>query len=272
MKNLIKKGPKFLRFKAHSFECGDYTLDINGQSYDVELKFCGPYDMKSDHEPMYDSSHLHFSKTLIKEEGEIYQGRVYPGQEYRDDKFVPGVSVNIGVPAERFASGEIKIFRNGERINPDDVLTVDDNWIIDTSKIHLGSLWNLTIDGDPRFQNTMIMILRVWGSSIEFAYQTKVIYSTDYSHIEAAEGRIEFAPRIRDCDKSLNINDYIDKVHLTLVKDNTNAGADMDRTKEDEVIYPRSYGVGGYREIYPPVEFRTRPKRNPDEEYDEDYE
>ena len=269
MKNLIKNGPKFLRYKAHSFKCGDYTLEINGEKYHVELKYCGPDDMKSDSEPAFDSSHIHFTRDLIKESGSIPRRRIYPGQEFSNEKYVPGVNIGIGVPAERFASGEVKIYYGDELIKPDDVLTSDENWIIDISKINLGSIWNLTIDGDPRFQNTMIMILHVWGSTIEFAYQTKVIYSPEYSHVEVAEGRIEFAPRIRDCDKPVDIFDYINKIHLTLVKDNTNNGADMDRQHEDDTIYPRSYGVGGYREIYPPIEFRKRVKRNPDEDYDE---
>ena len=42
MKNLIKKGPKFLRFKKKSFECGDYTIDVNGAKYDLTLTYCGP--------------------------------------------------------------------------------------------------------------------------------------------------------------------------------------------------------------------------------------
>ena len=270
MKNLIKKGPKFLRYKAHSFKCGDYTLEINGETYPVELKYCGPDSMESDSEPAFDSSHIHFTRDLIKESGSLPRRRIYPGQEFSDEKYVPGVNIGIGVPAERFVSGEVKIYHENELIKPDDVITSDENWIIDTSKVNLGSLWNLTIDGDPRFQNTMIMIIRVWGSCIEFAYQTKVIYSPEYSHVEVAEGRIEFAPRLYAGGNALDINDYVDKIHLTLIKDNTNSGADMDRQHEDDIVYPRSYGVGGYREMYPPVEFRKRVKRNPEEDYDED--
>ena len=270
MKNLIKKGPKFLRYKAHSFKCGNYTLEINGEKHEVELEYFGPEDMKSDSEPAFDTSHLQFTRVLIEETGAIPKRRIYPGQEYSSNgKYVPGVNIGIGIPAERFASGEVVIYHEGERINPDNVLTSDENWIIDTSKINLGSIWNLTIDGDPRFQNTMIMILHVWGSTIEFAYQTKVIYSPEYSHVEVAEGRIEFSPRMRDGDKPVDIFDYINKIHLTLVKDNTNNGADMDRQHDDDIIYPRAYSVGGFRETYPPVEFRKRVKRNPEECYDE---
>jgi hypothetical protein len=269
MKNLIKKGPKFLRYKAHSFKCGDYTLEINGEKYPVELKYCGPEDMKSDSEPAFDSSHIHFTRDLIKESGSIPRRRIYPGQEFSDEKYVPGVNIGIGVPAERFVSGEVKIYHGDELIKPDDVITSDENWIIDTSKVNLGSLWNLTIDGDPRFQNTMIMILHVWSSIIEFAYQTKVIYSPEYSHVEVAEGRIDFTPRMRNSNEPIDIFDYVDKIHLTLVKDNTNNGADMDRQHEDDTIYPRSYGVGGYREIYPPIEFRKRAKCDPHMDYDE---
>lgn len=268
MKNLIKKGPKFLRYKAHSFKCGDYTLEINGERYPVELKCCGPESMKSDSEPAFDSSHIHFTRDLVKETGSITRRRIFPGQEFSNEKYVPGVNMGIGVPAERFASGEVKIYYEEELIKPDDVITSDDVWMIDTSKVNLGSLWNLTIDGDPRFQNTMIMITRAWGSCIEFAYQTKVIYSPEYSHIEAAEGRIEFAPRLQ-AGGAVDINDYIDKIHLTLIKDNTNGGADMDRQHEDEIVYPRSYGFGGYREMYPPIEFKKRVKHDPEEDYDE---
>ncbi len=269
MKNLIKKGPKFLRYKNHSFQCGNYTLEINGEKFPVELKYYGP--VESDTMPEYDSSHICFRRDLIKETGHLHFGRVYPGQEHHsDEKYIPGVDISIGVPAERFASGEVKIYHGDELIKPDDVLTFDDNWVIDTSKVNLGSLWNLTIDGDPRFQNTLIMIIRVWGSCIEFAYQTKVIYSPEDSHIEVAEGKIEFAPRLYDGGNAVNIKDYVDKIHLTLIKDNTNGGADMDR-QNDDIVYPRSFGIGGYREMYPPVEFRNRIKRNPDEVYDDEY-
>ena len=269
MKNLIKKGPKFFRYKAHSFKCGDYTLEINGERYPVELKYFGPEDMKSDSEPAFDSSNIHFTRDLIKETGLIPNRRIYPGEELSDEKYVPGVNIGISVPAERFVSGEVKIYHGDELIKPDDVIVSDENWIIDTSKVNLGSIWNLTIDDDPRFQNTMIMITRIYGSCIEFAYQTRVIYSPEYSHVEAAEGRLMFN-YLRHKGESTNINDYIDKIHLTLVKDNTNNGADMDRTSDD-IIYPRSYGIGGYREDYPPVEFRKRTaKRNLDEDCDDE--
>ena len=271
MKNLIKKGPKFLRFKKKSFECGDYTIDVNGVKHDLTLTYCGPECERSNFEPLYDTSCMHFHRELIPEEGNIPGHRVYPGQSYMDDKYVPGVNLSLSVPAERFQTGEVKIYKDGTRILPEYVLTEDDdNWIIDESKIHLGSIWSLTIDDDPRFQNTTIMILRVYGSCIEFGYQTKVIYTPDYSHIEAAEGRIDFHPNIGM--DNFKIEDYLDKIHLTLIKDNTNGGADMDRQNEDDIIYPRSYSVGGYREQYPPIPFRERPKRKPvdDDYYDEE--
>jgi hypothetical protein len=214
---------------------------------------------------------MHFYRELIPEEGNIPNRRVYPGQSFMDDKYVPGVNLSLSVPAERFQTGEVKIYKDGTRILPEYVLTEDDdNWIIDESKIHLGSIWSLTIDDDPRFQNTTIMILRIYGGCIEFGYQTKVIYTPDYSHIEAAEGRIDFHPNIGM--DNFKIEDYLDKIHLTLIRDNTNGGAAMDRQNEDDIIYPRSYSVGGYREQYPPIPFRERPKRKPvdDEYYDED--
>lgn len=272
MKNLIKYGPKHPKFKAHSFKCGgDYTLEINGERYPVELKSNGTLDnpKSKDYTPYCDVYFIHFSRDLIEEVGSIYPGKIYPGQECKKE-YIPGVSIDISVPAERFASGEVKIYHGDNLINPDDVLTVNDNWMIDRSKVNLGSIWNLTIDGDPRFQNTLILITNVWGSNIEFTYQTKVIYSPEYSHIEAATGMIEFAPRLNADGSTININDYIDKIHLTLVKDNTNGGADMDRQHGDEIIYPRSY-KGGFHETYPPIEFRKRIKRNPDEVYDDEY-
>ena len=273
MKNLIKKGNDLIRFKEHAFECGDnYTLEINGEKYPVELGYCGPVikDEDNSHMPPYETHMINFNKRLINETGVIRQGRIYPGQEICGEAYVPGVNININVPVEHVASGEIKIYHGDELINPNDVIISSENWMIDTSKINLGSLWNLTIDGDPRFQNTMIMIIRVYGSCIEFAYQTRVVYSPEYSHIEAAEGRLMFDYRSYK-GESININDYVDKIHLTLVKDNTNNGADMDRTSDD-IIYPRSYGVGTYREEYPPIEFRKRSaKRNLDEDCDEMY-
>lgn len=270
MKNLIKKCDDLIRFKAHAFECGDnYTLEINGEKYPVALEYCGPvgkYD--GNHMPIYESRMIHFTRVLINESGVIRQGRIYPGQEICGEKYVPGVNINISIPVEHFVDGKVKIYHGDELINPNDVIISSENWMIDASKINLGSIWNLTIDGDPRFQNTMIMIIRAYGSCIEFAYQTRVVYSPEYSHIEAAEGRLMFDYRYMHKDGTTNINDYVDKIHLTLVKDNTNNGADMDRSNDD-IVYPRSYGVGSYREDYPPVEFRKRMKRNPDE--DEDY-
>lgn len=267
MKNIIKKGPKFLRFKVGSFECGDYTLDINGQKYEVTLSEFEPDSIKDGKEPRFDSSNIHFHREIIPDENASHFTRLYPGQSAHNENYVPGINFGISIPAKHFATGVVKIYHKGEQINPDDVLTSDERYVIDEDKIHLGSIWNLTIDDDPRFQNTLIMVMRIWGSCIEFGYQTRVIYSPEYSHIEAAEGRIELYPR-RDNDPEL-VNEHLRRVHLTLVKDNTNGGAVMDRQHDDEVVYPRSYSVGGYREQYPPVEFRKRIKRNPEEEYDE---
>lgn len=264
MKNLIKKGPKFIRYKANSFKCGDYTLEINGEKYGVKLKNGGLLK-ETDTVPAYDVNFLNFIRELIKETGSPFNTKIPSGQEY--SHYVPGVNICINVPADRFAAGEVVIYHDGERINPDDVLTLEDNWMIDTNKVNLGSIWNLTIDGDPRFQNTMIMITRIWGSSIEFAYQTKVIYSPEYSHVEVAEGLIDFYPN--NAEHNFKIEDYLDKIHLTLIKDNTNCGADMDRQNEADVIYPRAYSFGGYREQYPPIPFRERSKHNPDDDYDE---
>lgn len=272
MKNLIKKCNDSIRFKAHAFECGDdYTLEINGEKYPVKLEYCGPVkkDEPIDHMPLYETHMIHFTKTLINESGVIRQGRIYPGQEIYGEEYVPGVNINIDVPVEHVSSGKVKIYHGDKLINPNDVIISRENWMIDTSKINLGSIWDLTIDGDPRFQNTMIMITRIYGSCIEFAYQTRVIYSPEYSHVEAAEGRLMFN-YLRHNGESTNINDYVDKIHLTLVKDNTNSGADMDRSNND-ILYPRSYGIGGYREDYPPVEFRKRSaKRDLDEDYDDE--
>lgn len=272
MKNLIKKGPDSIRFKAHSFECGDnYTLEINGEKYPVELGYYGPEikdEPTNNYMPPYGTHEIHFNKRLINETGSIRHGRIYPGQEICGEAYVPGVDINIHVPVEHFASGRVKIYHGDELINPNNVITTKENWMVDTSKINLGSIWNLTIDGDPRFQNTMIMIINVYGFCIEFAYQTRVVYSPEYSHVEAAEGRLMFN-RYMHKDESININDYVDKIHLTLVKDNTNNGADMDRSNDD-IIYPRSYGVGSYREEYPQVEFRKRTKHNHDEDCDDE--
>lgn len=270
MKNLIKKCDDLIRFKAHAFECGNnYTLEINGEKYPVELEYCGPTkDVDNNHMPLYDCHNIHFTKSLINDTGNMHHGRIYPGQEICGEEYVPGVNIDINVPVEHVASGNVKIYHNGEIINPNDVIISSENWMIDTSKINLGSIWNLTIDGDPRFQNTLIMIIRVWGACIEFAYQTRVIYSPEYSHIEAAEGRLMFNRHMQHKDEAININDYVDKIHLTLVKDNTNNGADMDRSNDD-IMYPRSYGVGNYCEDYPPVEFRKRTKRSLDEDCDD---
>lgn len=272
MKNIIKKGHKFLKFKAKSFECGDgYSVEINGERYDGSIKFFGPSSANDGLEPMYDSSNVSFVKELIPDTGSIPDSiRLYPGQKVRDTDFKAGVYISISIPADRFAAGDVKLFRHGEKINPDDVLTDDDDiWVVDEEKVHLGSIWNLTIDDDPRFQNTLIMITRIWGGCVEFAYQTHVQYTPDYTHIEAAEGRIDLNGS-RNRYNPVEINEIVSKVHLTLVKDNTNGGAVMDRQHEDEIVYPRSYGIGGYREQYPPIEFRKRIKRNPDEDYDED--
>lgn len=270
MKNLIKKGPEICRFKAGSFECGEeYTLEINGEKHNVGLSVYKSGGVEAARMPLHDVSFVCFHRTLIPGDPYPFINPVYPGQNICNGKHVPGVGINIDVPAERFANGEVKIYYQDKLINPDDVLKISDEYIVDTDKINMGSLWNLTIDGDPRFQNTLVLITHVYGSTIEFSYQTRVIYTSDYAHIECAEGRIDFTHRTDSDGKPINIMDYIDKIHFTLVKDNTNGGADMDRTNAN-LIYPRSYN-GGYREIYPPIKFREHPPHSDvdDGDYDD---
>lgn len=255
MKNLIKKTPDILRFKANSFDAGTYGVEINGNKYTMNLGIGGVGCIKPpevEKYPPYDSQDLNFGKNLIDPVGEMSRGRIYPGQHLYDENFIPGATMSIRVPAEHVASGKIKIYNESGKINPDDVITIDSGYEWNIENIKLGSLWNLNIDGDPRFQNTTVLIIRVMGRRLDFLYQTKVIYSPEYHHIECAEGSIEI-PLGTD-----GVEEVANKVHLTLINDDSNGGSIMDRQNEDEIVYPRSYSIGGYREQYPPVEFRKR--------------
>lgn len=158
----------------------------------------------------------------------------------------PGVTEHISISALCVKNGDI-IIRHEDGTPVEDPTTVTEYYGFDGDKIEEGSIWKLTIDGDPRFQNTLIMIMRV-DRSIRFLYQAKVIYSDDYSKLETAEGFIELY------NSKGEMND-LTSVDLELVHQRSNPGCDMDRTN-DEIIYPQGYN--GYREAYPGYEFAKR--------------
>ena len=261
MKNLIKDDKPRYVFKAEVFKSGiEYDIEINGIMRTYSIPACRvPRGVK---ERNYNSPWLHFTNTLYEENGPAYfEDRRQPNKDY-----IPGIHESVSVDAQLVALGIVKIREKGqtEWMNPDDMLIKENVKVIDTDRIKPGQLWSLTIDGDPRFNNTTIMIIPShYGTALRFIYQTNVMYTEGYSQTETAEGVIEFMNRKGELNN-------LDNVHITLLQDNTNpSGAIMDRSKDNEYIYPRTYPIG-YKEIYPPIEFTKRNKceyDDPNEEY-----
>lgn len=263
MKNLIKQSDPYYAFKPDAFE--------PDTEYDLEIgEFLKTYKTYPERKPvpMYkgEPAYAPAPQPWIQMENLLVKGEPLPDAGLPDSVKYPrpyhwspvkcplrDVSEHIDFEAEHVIKGLVRIRKHGDTkwINPDDIIVCEKKHEIDHDKIKPGQIWKLTIDGDPRFQNTMIMILPSNGHRLRFIYQTIVIYATDYKVSDTAEGNIDL---YHNDNKMIDIS----KVHLELITDNTNPnGSELDRTKNSEYIYPSSYDIG-YREDYPAIEPRKR--------------
>lgn len=161
------------------------------------------------------------------------------------------VHESLSIDAIYVASGQIKIYSNGILMKPDDILKSSKTMYVDQDLIKIGSIYRLTIDDDPRFQNTLIMITSLNYGRLVFTYQTRIIYSNDLIETNMCTGEINLISRDGHCLSE----DLIDKIHLELVHEVDENSAPLDRTNDD-VYYSRGY-MGRFLVEYPPREYRT---------------
>ena len=165
----------------------------------------------------------------------------------------------IQVPCELVHDGSIKLYHeDGSPVeNP---TIIKEMYGIDYNMIKPGQIWKLTIDGDPRFQNTMVMIMKDNERydnyrTLNFIYQTETLYEDGYSERQTANGVIEV---YNHSEGKEELND-LSKVHMELVIDNSNPDGTRIDCSDPDMVFPRRYGVG-LREIWPDI--RPYPKRS----------
>lgn len=278
MKNLLKDQEPMYMFKPNCLEYDtDYEIEVNGNTLIYKTypkpKFitCEGHpepepELKDYPKPFMGFSNLLFNGDPIPDSEPITFGTPFPryGFEPKPHR-ISDIRETLSIEAIHVAKGIARIRKlDGDADTPwipiDDLVTVEHRKSIDFNKIKPGQIWKLTIDGDPRFQNTLVMILGSFGDKLRFVYQTTVIYTTDYQQTDTAEGSIELY------DRSTGNMNNIDIVHLELITDNTNPdGATMDRTQCDKFLYPSSFTLG-YQEHYPALPPRERRKRIMDDD------
>ena len=281
MKNLLKENEPMYMFKPGCLEYEtDYEIEVDG-NYLIYKTYPKPKFIKR-HEGDPEPDIKEFPKAFMTFMNRLFQGDPIPepkpitlgspipsyGFGPRERR-IPDICETISIEAIHVAKGIVRIRKfdddacDAPWMDVDDLITVEHRKSIDFNKIKPGQIWKLTIDGDPRFQNTLVMILGSYGDRLRFVYQTTVIYATDYQQTDTAEGCIDLY------DRSTGNMNNIDIVHLELVTDNTNPdGAIMDRTQSDKFLYPSSFSLG-YQEHYPELPPRER-KRITDDDYDDD--
>ena len=248
MINIIKEDAPYLYLKEGVIEPNTaYDILIDGH----ERTMMSPEPINNQRPYSYKTSFIHLMNVLSKGD-EIKPHPVYSYNRRREPVKM-NITESISFVVDDIFNGRVKMKKHGdaEWMRPEVFVDKDTMKSIDTDKIKPGQLWKLTIDGDPRFQNTLIMIIPCYWNALRFIYQTNVLYPDGYNQTETSEGNIELY------DRNENLID-ISKVHLTLVKDCTNPeGSSLDRTNEDKFIYPTSYNIG-YKEAYPEIKPRKR--------------
>ena len=276
MKNLLKDQEPMYMFKPGCLEYEtDYEIEVNGNTLIYKTHPKPKFITREGHpEPEfeeYPKPFMTFSNQLfngdpIPDPDPITFGTPFPRYGFKPEPHrIPDIRETICIEAIHVAKDIVHIRKFDDACDTpwipiDDLVTVEHRKSIDFNKIKPGQIWKLTIEGDPRFQNTMVMILGSYGDRLRFVYQTTVIYTTDYQQTDTAEGCIELY------DRSTGNMNNIDIVHLELITDNTNPdGATMDRTQREKFLYPSSFTLG-YQEHYPALPPRERRKRIMDDD------
>jgi hypothetical protein len=268
MKNLMKRGNPWYTFNYDVLEDGGtYDIEVNGNAVRTYKWEAPNWFKKSDSGCKPRLTNLMFREMLFRgnvPDEPIKWGRGRDSEEER----IWDICEVLSIDAIHYVKGIARIKKHGdvEWIPVDTLIEAEENIVVDESKIHQGQIWKLTIDDDPRFNNTMIMIGRIFPGSLEFKYQTLVKYENNYEHVELCTGVIDF----RNFDKDGRLIDFnFDKIHFTLVHDNTNpTGSSIDRTELDKYYYDTS-GNGEWLEAYPKNEPMKRRGRNNDVEVEE---
>lgn len=252
MKKFIKDGNPLVDFKAGVF--------VNNEIYDIiypdgtkhswhfigtgNSDICSPY--------------AYFGNVIVADKyntSDDVNGRASYGYRLQwirhDDDPCNGINESISINAIYVLKGVIKIYHNGELMKPDDILETKPTKYIDFDRVKIGSIYKLTIDDDPRFQNTMIMVTAIHQNALIFAYQTRIIYSNDTMETTMCTGTINLMNRNRE----YMTDDIINKVHLELVYEVPSDSTPLDRT-DDDLYYPRGY-MGQFTVTYPETKFRS---------------
>jgi hypothetical protein len=170
-------------------------------------------------------------------------------------------------------NGSVKIYHDGKLMTRDEVLIDSIELYVDNEKIKPGDIFKLTIEGNPIFNDALIMIHNSSWNGISFRFQTRVEYSNGLIVPTLCSGEIN----LRNRDGSPLTDEQISKVHLTLVHKVADDSPTLDRT-DDDVYYPRGMVGGAFNVEYPERKYRTGRLANirraneeePYEEYDDE--
>lgn len=251
MRNLIKKGDPIPHFKPNVLEAGQYVIKVG--EHERVYTYTPPSKYPT-HMLCISFTNVLWMKENPQDPPEIKSLR-------RKRRIYPNIEEQISFSASDYMNGIVKIRKYGnvdDWIPVDDIIEVEYPIVLDKDKVKPGSIWRLTIDGDERFQDTVIMVIGPEGSRplwhMRFLYQTEVIYNNDFRNIETAEATIDW-DSLRGNDKKVDFN----KIHMVPV-DTNNHICTLNRTDDDEVYYPRS--TNGFCEVYPYVSPQERAKND----------
>ena len=264
MKMIQKKGER-IAFNPEAFDYDtEYVVEVGGYNLKYRTrKMESGFYRGNNKKWEFGGCVIHFQREYIPSEPYTPPKNNYNDWRFNGGKYPTppstGVCETLSIPAEYVVDGVVKIYDNDGSLIKDAVVTEPIYGVSDDIKV--GQIYKLTIDGDPRFNNTLIMIMET-STVIRFVYQTKVVYSPEFSRIECAEGIIDVV--------DFRSNEPFDtsSVHLELVQDVTDVSSVIDRTNLDEIHYPESQI--GFVESYPAIEPRKRRTYNDDcDEYDD---
>lgn len=267
MINLIKQSDPMYSFDGRKLK-KDCDYDVRVCNITKTYKWLPPYG------PATSDRHLawlNFVNIFRKGNRPEFGTPFKPGEHYTQD-----IGENLSFDAMDYVNGDVRIKEHDSDhwLTVDELITTEHDIVLDDSKIFPGQIWSLTIDGDPRFNNTIIQIASVTRWELLFNFQRKVIYGEDFERIELVQGKIDYKPTIYN--KETKMREKVDfdfsKVHLDILMNKDKPTESIDRSEPGKYIYPYPHtGWSNQREDYPFTEFKERKPftGHDDEDYDD---
>jgi hypothetical protein len=243
-----------------------YTFDTSklkeNCDYDVRVgnitktyKWNPPYGpVNIDRRPAW----LHFTNIFRKGNRPEFGEPFEPHKHYKQD-----IGESLSIDAMDYVDGDVRIKEHDSDhwFTVDELVITEREPVLDDSKIFPGQIWSLTIDGDPRFNNTIIQIASVTRWELFFNFQRKVVYGKDFERVELVQGKIDYKPQKynKETKKYEKIDFDFNKVHLDILMNKDKPTETIDRSQPDKYVYPYPHtGWSNQREDYPFTEFKER--------------